>query len=338
MKRLEPRHAAALAGLTLTGVALACWALTLGDYPIHPRQVLGAITGTEPNRLITYYVTELRAPRVILALLVGAALGLSGALFHNLTRNSLGSPDITGFTTGAATGALIQILLVGSSPLGIAAGALAGGTATGLAVFLLSRGLGASSLRFVLIGIGVASILQGLNSLLIVRADLNSAQTAAQWLAGSFNATTWGRLGWVSLGLTLILPLLILGSRPLSMLAVGDELAGSLGVAVARTRALMTCAGVALVAIAVAAAGPIAFVALAAGPISRRLAGLGGATAGLGVAALTGAVITLGSDIAAQRLFAPTQLPVGVITGVIGGMYLLYLLTTTQHHRKTSDA
>lgn len=338
MKTIETRHAIALVALSLALTALSCWALTLGDYPIPVDRVLAALAGTEPNRLITYYVSELRLPRVLLALLVGAALGLSGALFQNLTRNALGSPDITGFTTGAATGALAQILLFGGSPTGIALGALAGGAATGTLVFLLARGAGSSSLRFVLIGIGVAFVLHGINSLLVVRADLNAAQTAAQWLAGSFNGTTWGRVAWVTLGLGVVTPLLIVTSRPLSMLAVGDELAAGLGVNVTRTRTTMTCAGVTLVAVAVAAAGPIAFVALAAGPISRRLAGLAGATAGLGVAGLTGALITLGSDIAAQRLFAPTQLPVGVVTGVIGGAYLLWLLTTTRPHRKNPHA
>lgn len=313
---------AAMLLVVLAGLVVA--ALMVGDYPIGPGQVVGAIFGTEHNALINFYVVDLRAPRVVLAVLVGIALGVSGAIFQSVTGNPLGSPDITGFSVGAATGALLQILLFQGGPVAIALGAVGGGLATGAVVYFLARTRGMSGTRFVLVGIGVSFILQGVNSLLVVQADLTSAQTAAQWLAGSLNATTWGETYAMLAVVILAIPACVLLTGPMNMMESRDELAVGLGVNVARRRRELLAVGVVLVAVSVAATGPIAFVALAAPQVARRIAK--GPSASLGLAGLTGAVLVVASDIAAQRLFAPTQLPVGVITGSLGGAYLIWLL------------
>ncbi|MCK7676119.1 FecCD family ABC transporter permease [Corynebacterium pygosceleis] len=322
--RVERRTLAVtgLLGAVITGMVI--FALMLGDYPLGPGDVIASLLGTGDDPLAQFFVRDLRAPRVVTALLIGAALGTSGAIFQTLTGNPLGSPDITGFTVGAATGALLQIIVFGGGPLAIGLGALFGGFATGTLVYLLSRSNGITGTRFVLIGIGVAAILQGVNGLLIVRASLTAAQTAAQWLAGSFNATTWGETLTLTVILMILIPCALALSRPLGVMLTGPDLAVGLGVPVDTRRIQLIIIGVALVAVTVAVAGPIAFIALAAPQLARRLTRTSGP--GLGTAALMGGFLVLTSDVISQRLFAPTQLPVGVVTGSLGGVYLIWLL------------
>ena len=314
--------AAILGALTTVGIA----AMLIGDYPLSVPDVLAAINGTNADYLANYFVRDIRLPRVLTALLVGAALGTSGGIFQSVSSNALGSPDIIGFTTGAATGALLQIIVFEAGPGSVAAGALIGGFATAFVVYVLAWRKGLAGYRLVLVGIGVSAVLQAVNSLLVVRASLSSAQTAAQWLAGSLNARGWVEAGLVGVSVAVLAPLALWMSRALGAMVMGDDLATGLGVKVERTRLCMIAIGIALVSIATAATGPIAFVALAAPQIARKLTR--GSGIGIGAAALMGAAIVLVGDVVAQRIFAPTQLPVGVVTGSLGGIYLIWLLVT----------
>ncbi|PRQ10825.1 Fe(3+)-siderophore ABC transporter permease [Corynebacterium sp. 13CS0277] len=331
---LRAERRALTAGILTLVAALLCGAvaLTLGDYGVPLAKVPAALYGLSGDPMMDFFVGQMRAPRVLLALVVGAALGVSGGVFQTLTRNPLGSPDITGFTTGAATGALIQIIVFEAGALATSLGALVGGLATGAVVYLLAKGGGMNGTRFVLIGIGVAAILQGMNSLLIVKGSLAAAQTAAIWMSGSFNATTWPTATVVTILVGILIPGALYLARPLAMMTCGDELATGLGVNVPRTRILLLGVAIALVAVAVAAAGPIGFVALAAPHISRKVSRT--SKAGLAGAAVTGALIVVVSDIIAQRIFAPTQLPVGVVTGVAGGCYLVWLLANQWRNQR----
>lgn len=309
----------------LVAVVLAMTlALTLGDYSISAWQAIQALFGGGSDPLATYFVQDQRAPRVIAGVLVGAALGASGCIFQSLSANPLGSPDIIGFTIGAASGAIIQITVFDGGLVATALGALLGGFGTAMIVYFLAYRQGLNGYRLVLVGVGVAAILQGLNSLLIVRASLSAAQNAAQWLSGSLNATMWPETGLLALAMLLLLPCAIGLGRPLSIMASGDELATSLGVRVERRRLELVIVGVALVSVATAVAGPIAFVALAAPQLARGL--LGNRSLGMFPAAVMGALLVVSSDVIAQRIFAPTQLPVGVVTGTLGGIYLVGLL------------
>ena len=177
-------------------LCLSIWALMQGDREYSAFQVIDTLLGggTRSSRIFV----PLRAARIVAALLVGAALGLSGAIFQVISGNTLGSPDIIGFTNGAATGALLQIIVFNSGPVEVAAGAVIGGLATSLLVWLMTRHTGLRGFRLVLVGIGVGSTLAALNSLLVVRASLTQAQTAASWLAGSLNDIVWERSGSVS--------------------------------------------------------------------------------------------------------------------------------------------
>lgn len=314
--------AAIVVALFVVGIA----AMLIGDYPLSVRDVLAAINGTNADYLANYFVRDIRLPRVVTALLVGAALGMSGGIFQSVSGNALGSPDIIGFTTGAATGALVQIIVFEAGPGSVAVGALIGGFATAVVVYVLAWRKGLAGYRLVLVGIGVSAVLQAVNSLLVVRASLSSAQTAAQWLAGSLNARGWVEVGLVGVSVAILLPLALWMSRALGAMMMGDDLATGLGVRVERTRLAMIAVGIALVSIATAATGPIAFVALAAPQIARKVTR--GSGSGIGAAALMGAVLVLVGDVVAQRIFAPTQLPVGVVTGSLGGVYLIWLLVT----------
>lgn len=312
--------------LILLGTLLVLGAvgLTVGDYPLSVAESWQAARGMSADPLANYFVQHQRLPRVVAAVIVGAALGTSGGIFQTLTRNPLGSPDVIGFTTGAATGALVQIIVFGAAPAQVGIGAVLGGLGSAAVVYGLSYRRGSNSHRLVLVGIGVAATLQAANSIMIVRSSLGAAQNAAQWLAGSLNQTSWSTVLVVGVPAMIVVALAVGSQRTLTALALGDELAGGLGVRIERSRMILVGLGVALVAAATAIAGPVAFVALAAPQLGLRLLGRG--VLSLPVAAMMGAAVVLASDLVAQRLFAPTQLPVGAVTGTIGGGYLIWLL------------
>lgn len=193
-------------------VALSLWGLQQGEYKVTTMDVINALVGR--GKRITVVLVQKREARIVAALLVGAALGLSGALFQVISGNPLGSPDIIGFTHGAATGALLQIIVFDSGPVEVAIGALIGGIATSITVWLLTRHTGLRGFRLVLVGIGVGSTLAAFNSLLVVRASLTQAQTAASWLAGSLDDMSWPRTITLMIFLIVTVPALLALVRP----------------------------------------------------------------------------------------------------------------------------
>ena len=277
------------------------------------------------RRADRFVLLDLRLPRLSLALLAGAALAVSGAVFQSLSRNPLGSPDIVGFTTGSASGAVLAIIAFGAGPGGAAFGAIVGGLLTALVVYALAALGGGAIRRVVLVGIGISAMLVALNSYLISRARLDAAQSAAVWLVGTLNGRTWTYVQLLGIALLVLTPPLLLMSRRLRMLEMGDESARALGVRANRDRLVLVLLAVAICAVATAATGPVAFVALAAPQITRRLTGA--ATLQLVPSMITGALLMVLSDFVAQRLLAPAQLPVGVVTGAVGGVYLAWLLS-----------
>ncbi|WP_372449358.1 FecCD family ABC transporter permease [Cellulomonas hominis] len=321
--RVGVRAVVVTGGLVLAALAVAVVALALGDYVVPVPDVLRALTGAleGPARTV---VVDWRLPRVLLALLLGAALAMSGAIFQSLTRNPLGSPDVIGFGSGSYTGALLVMLLGGGGYGAVAVGSLAGGLATAALVYLLAYRGGVQGFRLIVVGVGVTSVLASVNTWLILKADLQHAMMAAVWGAGSLNASGWAHVGPTVLALAVLAPLLVVLSRRADLLEMGDDAAHALGLAPERTRLALVVVGVALTALSTAVAGPIAFVALAAPQLARRLTR--GTGVGLASAAAMGALLLVVSDVVAQRAFAPTQLPVGVVTVSIGGAYLVWLL------------
>jgi iron-siderophore transport system permease protein len=320
--RVRDRSVTVGAALLLTIAVFGVASVATGDYPLSVGEVLATLTGggTPASEFI---VETLRLPRVLTGLLVGGALGIAGAIFQGVARNPLGSPDVIGFTTGSATGALVVILAVQGSSTGIAAGSIAGGVLSAVAVYVLAWRRGVHGYRLVLVGIGVSAMLESVNTYLITRATRDDAFAAAHWLVGSLNGRGWEHVWPVSAALAVLVPVALLLTRQLALLEIGDEVASGLGVSVERSRIALIGVGVALTAVATASAGPIVFVALAAPQIARRLAGT--AEPGLFLAALMGAALLLASDLLAQRAFG-VDLPVGVVTGAVGGVYLGWLL------------
>ena len=274
-----------------------------------------------------FVVQDLRLPRVVTALLVGAALALGGAVFQSVVRNPLGSPDVLGFTSGAATGALTAIVVFGAGSLAVAGGAVAGGLTTGLLIHLLSWRNGVHGYRLVLVGIGVTAILTGVNGYLLTRAQLVDAARAVLWLTGSLNGRGWDDALPLLVALAVLLPVVLAGcGRALHLIEMGDDAAGALGIRVERVRLTALTAAVLLVSVGAAAAGPVAFVALTAPQLARRLTRSPGPN--LGASACLGAALLVTADLVAQLAFPGHQLPVGVVTGVLGGGYLVWLLAT----------
>ncbi|MCX5212065.1 iron chelate uptake ABC transporter family permease subunit [Kitasatospora sp. NBC_00240] len=322
---LRPRAVAVGAACALLALVVGVLALGTGDYPIAPADVLRTLAGGG-SPAEDFIVNQLRLPRVVTALLVGAALALSGALFQSLVRNPLGSPDVLGFTQGAATGALV-VVVAGGSSLALAGGAVAGGLLTGVLIYALAWRGGVHGHRLVLVGIGTAAILTGVNGYLLTRAQLMDAARAVLWLTGSLDGRGWQDT-WPLLAATVVLvPMVLLGcGRALRMIEMGDDAASGLGIRVEPVRLTLLASAVLLASLAAAAAGPVSFVALTAPQLTRRLTRTPGPN--LLPSMCTGAALLVTADRAAQRLFAGHQLPVGVVTGVLGGGYLVWLLAT----------
>lgn len=324
--RARSRTAIVVGVLLAALIGVAVVGLTLGEVPTSLADVVTTLTG-RGSAQNEFVILGLRLPRLVTGAAVGAALGASGAVFQSLTRNPLGSPDIVGFTAGSATGAVLAIVVFGGGTAVVAGGALVGGLACALLVLALASSGGTTTgYRFVLIGIGTAAVLTAANGYLITRASLGDATTAQAWIVGSLNARGWETAVPLIVALLVLVPAALLGQRTLSVLELGDDVASALGVRLTRARiALVTC-GVALAAAGTAAAGPVGFVALAAPQLARRLTR--GSGAGIAAAAAMGALLLVTSDVVAQRALAPVTLPVGVVTGLVGGVYLGWLLWT----------
>ncbi|MFG2341989.1 FecCD family ABC transporter permease [Streptomyces yangpuensis] len=323
--RIERRALAVGGLLVLAAFVMAVLLIGTGDFDIAPWDVVQTLlgNGTPANDFI---VNDLRLPRVLVALLVGAALGMAGAVFQSVTRNPLGSPDLLGFSYGSAVGALVVIILLNGSATAVAAGALLGGLLAGAAVYLLAYKRGIHGYRLVLVGIGASAMLVAVIQYLITKAQLVEASRAMVWLTGSLAGRDWAQVWPLLLTCAVLFPLVLGQSRALRMIEMGDDAAYAVGVRVERTRMLLMLAAILLTTAASAAAGPISFVALAAPQLARRLTRSPGAN--LLTAALMGSVVLLLSDWASQRAFGADQLPVGVVTGLVGGVYLLWLLVT----------
>ncbi|WP_433389346.1 FecCD family ABC transporter permease [Micromonospora sp. KLBMP9576] len=319
---VERRTAVVSSVLVVLAAGLAVLGLCQGQDWATPAEVFTALAGADGSAFV---IREWRLPRVTAALVFGAALGLAGAIFQNLTRNALGSPDVIGLDAGAYTGALVAITVLNGTAGQLAAGSVAGGLLAAAVIYLLSLDSGLSGLRLVVVGIAVNAMLTALNSWIVLRAELDVAMAATGWSAGSLNGVDWAevRLPLAVIGLFVLLLLAI--SHAMHQAALGDDMARTSGVRLGRLRLLMVLAGVGCTATVTAVAGPVVFIALAAPQIGRRLARAAGVP--LVPAALTGAVLLLAADLVAQLLLAPVALPVGVVTTAIGGCYLIWLLS-----------
>ncbi|XVU22630.1 FecCD family ABC transporter permease [Actinoplanes sp. CA-054009] len=316
---------------TVTVVALAIAlatlvvSLTVGDYPLPLSDVLTVLFGGEgATRRSAYVILDLRLPRALGAIAVGAAFGLSGAIVQRVVRNPLASPDVIGINAGAAAVAVFLIVVLAAGPRTVAVGALAGAAVTAAAIYLLARRRGVTGYRLVLIGIGVTAMLTSVTAYLLNTANVYTAEQASIWLTGSLAGRSWPQIVPVLIAMAALLPVALRLAGALRVLELGDDLALALGTRAEHARAGLLAVAVALAAVATAAAGPIAFIALAAPQIARRLVRERG-LALITSAAVGGALLAL-ADLAARRVLAPVELPVGVLTTVLGAPLLIWLL------------
>lgn len=304
-------------------LVVATLSLTVGDYAMPLPDVVATLAGD--GTLITYdVVVRNRLPRALVAVGVGAALAISGAIFQRLARNPLVSPDVIGVNAGASAGAVIAIVVLGANAAATVAGALIGAALTTVLVYAIAYRGGSSGYRLVLVGIGVTALLSSTATFLLTRSDRYEALRAAIWLVGSVGGRGWAHVTTIAGALVVLAPAALALSRQLRLLDMGDDVARALAGRVELSRGLLMVVGVGLAALATAAAGPIAFVALAAPQIVRRV--LAARAVGLLPASGVGALIVIASDIGARALFDPNDMPVGVVTALVGAPVLMYLL------------
>lgn len=305
-----------------------CLSIGVGDFPIGLSRVIATILGRgEP--VDEFVIMDLRMPRALAGLVVGVALGVSGAITQSVARNPLASPDILGITGGASAVAVFLVTVSGGAAaavtdaVGLSAAALLGGLGTGLLVYFLAWRRGIDGFRLILIGISVSAAMQAITTWLLVSADIRDVARAQAWLVGSLDNRSWGEVRvalWCTLALLAVVICLAFQFKPLHL---GDEVAAGLGVRITRVRAVMLLCAVLLAAAAVSAAGPVPFVALVAPQVAMRLARH--PTPPMAASGLVGGLLLTGSDLIA-RTALPIALPVGVVTAAIGGPFLVYLL------------
>jgi iron complex transport system permease protein len=325
--RLRHRTFAAIVGSLALLVTIAIWSAATGSTALGLERVWAALIG-EGTKGDEFILWELRLPRLATGLAVGACMGLSGALFQTLTRNPLGSPDILGLTQGATTGALIAIILTDANLQVTAGFAAVGALATGLLIWSLTRGGDPSGYRLVLVGIGVAAILAGINGYLLTRTSIIDAFRAVYWLTGDLSGRSREQAETAAYVFAAGLIVVAMLSRNLDSLRLGEATATGLGVRVTGTRVAALVVASVLTAGAVSVAGPLAFVALAAPHVAARLTG---SARSFLVSAIVGALVVTAADMLAVAGVGERQLPTGVVTGVVGGVYLVWLLIA---HRK----
>lgn len=297
-----------------------------GDFAIAPLDVLAALIGQGDERS-QFVVWTLRLPRLLSAVLVGAALAISGAIFQSLTRNPLVAPDIIGINGGASLAAVSVIVLGGSSAL-IAPAAFGGGLVAAIIVYLLSWRGGLGQMRLVLVGIGVAAITTAGIDVLLTRGQIWEVQRATIWLVGSLHGSGWQDVMLMGGSMAVLLPATFFLGRALTTLQLGDDAAAGLGVRIERTRLALVVVGVGLAAFSVTVAGPVGFVAFIAPHLARRLARASGSGV-LPATAAVGAFLLILADIVARRIIDPAEIPVGIVTVLLGAPYFLWLLART---------
>lgn len=305
-----------------------CLSIGVGDFPIGLPQVVATLFG-RGEQVDQFVIMDLRMPRALAGVVVGFALGISGAITQSVARNPLASPDILGITSGASAVAVFLVTASGGAAaavtdsVGPSVAALLGGLGTGLLVYFLAWRRGIDGFRLILIGISVSAVMQAVTTWLLVNADIRDVAQAQAWLVGSLDNRSWDQVE-VALWGTIVLLVVVAGVafqfRPLHL---GDDVAGGLGVRYGAVRAVMLLCAVLLAGFGVSAAGPVPFVALVAPQVAMRLTRF--PTPPMVASGVVGALLLLGADLVARTVL-PIDLPVGVVTAAIGGPFLVFLL------------
>ena len=327
---ITPRHVVVGLILLALSLAVAVASLRLGKFPVTTQEVIDALQG-QGRKIVQVVIVKWKLPRIVLGLVAGLALGVAGALFQTITRNPLGSPDLIGFSTGAQTGILISILLLPGSMLSASLASFIGGAAVGTVTYLVSLRGGFTGLRFILVGIAISSMLVSVNRWLLVRVDDDEGLGALKAITGTLGAARWPVVAPTCLAIGVTVALILLASRHLQLLSLGEQVATILGSPTRRVSAVLILLGTVLVAVVTMAAGPIGFVALVAPHLARLLTG--SPQSPLLVSGLTGSLLMVGADLLSQLVLE--SMPVSVVTNAVGGLYLMVALTVAARGRRS---
>jgi len=308
--------------LTVLALALCCAMLLMGNtfYPIS--DVVAVLLG-EQIKGATFAIQTVRLPRMLAGLFAGFAFGVAGYIFQTMLRNPLANPNVIGITSGSSAAAVFCIIVLQSGRTLTFLVSVIAGLLTVLILYVLARGRSFSIGRMILVGIGIQAMCNSIITYLMLIGEEHNLPAAVRWLTGSLNGIRQEELPVLIACSLILVPAVCLLGRPLMMMELGEQSASSLGVRTDLTRVLLIVGAVVLSAVATAITGPIASVAFLAGPIAVRLAGAG--SSNIIPAGLVGAVLVLAADLVGQFAL-PVKLPVGIITGIIGAPYLLFLL------------
>lgn len=324
--RVDLRLLGIAGGLAVATFALVVASVAVGEFAVPPLDVVATLVGAG-DQATDFIVLDLRLPRAMTAALAGAALAVAGAIFQQVTRNPLASPDIVGVAGGASVAAVALIVFAGSSGAAVVpVAALAGALASGAALYALAWQGGVQGYRLVLVGIGIAAFMQAGVGYVLTEGRIFEAAAAYVWLVGSLNGRGWEQVWPLAVTLAVALPVVAALARRVDVLELGDDLARSLGLQVERSRLALLAVAVVLTGVAVSAAGPIGFVAFVSPHLARRVSRAASSQGLLPIAAGCGAALVLLADLAGRLLFAPQEIPVGIVTSVVAAPYFLVLL------------
>lgn len=308
--------------LLLITLLLAALMMTYGHTVYSPATVIRVLLG-EQIQGASFTIRTLRLPRTLAAVLCGLAFGMAGSTFQKLLGNPLASPDIIGVTSGASAAAVLGILVLGLRGSTVSLLAVASGILVSGLIYVLSQGDGFSSGKLILIGIGMQAFLNATVSWMLLRASEYDVPAALRWLSGSLNGVSMESIPRLAAAVLVSGSAILMLNRHLMILTLGDAYAATLGVQVRRIRLLLILFALLLVSFAVSVTGPVASVAFLSGPVASRITGE--SQGNMAASALTGSVLVLASDLIGQFAL-PSRYPVGVITGILGAPYLLFLL------------
>ncbi|MEH2384462.1 MAG: iron ABC transporter permease [Nostoc sp.] len=325
--RIDRRVPLMLLCLAVATVVVMVMNVGRGEYAIPPLDIVKTLLGLDTgNPDHVFVIHNLRLPRTLVAFMVGVALAISGTIFQGLTRNPLADPGIVGINAGASLAAVTVIVLFPSAPIyTLPLSAFAGALLMAVLIYVLAWNKGSSPILLILMGVGLSAIASAMSSLLITFGEIYSVSDALVWLAGSVYGRTWEQVFSLLPWLIVFVPMALTLARHLNALNLGDDIAKSLGTSVEWQRGLLVLVGVSLAGAGVATAGMIGFVGLIAPHLGRQLVGTNHEGL-IPISALLGGVIVVAADLLGRTLFAPIELPCGVVTAAIGAPYFLYLL------------
>ncbi|MCR2805486.1 FecCD family ABC transporter permease [Paenibacillus soyae] len=308
--------------LAVLACVLCCAMLMLGNtvYPV--KDVIRALSG-EQIKGVSFAVSTIRLPRMLAGLFAGFAFGVAGYVFQTMLRNPLANPNVIGITSGSSVAAVFCIVVLQASGAVISVASVVAGLATVILIYLLSRGKAFSIGRLILIGIGIQAMIDAAISYLMLISAEQDLPAAVRWLTGSLNGAQMDRLPPLMIAVLICTPIIIVLGKQLNLLELGEQAATSLGVDTDKSRIALIVSSVCMIAIATATTGPIAFVSFLAGPIAKRLVGIG--FSNIIPAGLVGINLVLAADLIGQ-FATPYRFPVGIITGLLGAPYLIFLL------------